>query len=41
MTFEHVIFIPAVLLAGMALGYGLGARAVRNELAKKKARLKE
>ena len=41
MTFEHVIFIPAVLFAGVAIGYGLGARAVRAEFAKKQARLKD
>lgn len=41
MTFEHVIFIPAILLAGIAIGYGLGARAARAEIAKKQARLKE
>jgi hypothetical protein len=40
-TIEHVIFIPGVLLVGMTIGYVLGARAVRRELAKKKARIKE
>ena len=37
MTIEHVMFIPAVLLTGMALGYMLGARAAREELARKQA----
>ncbi len=41
MTPEHVIFIPGILLIGMSLGYVLGARAVRSELAKKRAKLKE
>ncbi len=29
MTFEHVIYIPGVILLGLAFGYVLGARAVR------------
>lgn len=41
MIFEHVIFIPSVLLLGVVIGYTLGSRAVRAELAKKQARLKE
>ena len=40
-TPEHVIFIPGVLLIGLTLGYVLGARAVRNELKRKRAKLKE
>jgi hypothetical protein len=36
MTIEHVIFIPSVLLAGIALGYVMGARAVREELRRKR-----
>lgn len=41
MTPEHVIFIPGVLLVGLALGYVMGARAARAELAKRRARIKE
>ena len=41
MTAEHVIFIPGVLLVGLTIGYLLGARAVRNEVAKAKRRLKQ
>ena len=41
MTPEHVIFIPGVLLIGLTLGYVLGARAVRNELKRKRAKMKE
>lgn len=41
MTFEHVIYIPGILLLGLAFGYALGARAVRNEIARAKQRLKE
>ena len=40
MTVEHVIFIPGVLLVGLAIGYVLGARAVRSEVARAKKRLK-
>ena len=41
MTPEHVIFIPGVLLIGLTLGYMLGARAVREELKKRRAKLRE
>jgi hypothetical protein len=37
MTPEHVIFIPGIFLAGLAVGYMMGAKAVRAELARKKA----
>ena len=29
MTASHIIFIPAVLMVGMSLGFILGARAAR------------
>lgn len=40
MTFEHIIYIPGVLLLGVTFGYVLGARAVREEMkrARKKVR---
>lgn len=41
MTAAHFMYIPIVLMTGIILGYALGARAVRDELAKKKRRLKE
>jgi hypothetical protein len=41
MTFEHVIYIPLVLLVGLSLGYVLGARAVRAEFERLKRRAKE
>jgi hypothetical protein len=41
MTAEHVIFIPGVLLVGLTLGYALGARAVRAEVARMKERAKK
>ncbi len=41
MTAQHVIYIPCVLLLGLIIGYVLGARAVRAELAKRKRRMKE
>jgi hypothetical protein len=37
---EHVIYIPGVLLVGVVLGYTMGARAVRAELARVKKRAK-
>jgi hypothetical protein len=35
-TVEHVIFIPGVFLAGLAFGYMMGARAVRDEIRRKR-----
>jgi len=40
-TPEHVIFIPGVLLVGLAVGYVMGARAARKELERARARLKQ
>jgi hypothetical protein len=39
-TFEHIVYIPGMLLVGIVTGYVLGARAVRAEVAaaQKKAR---
>jgi hypothetical protein len=41
MTFEHIIYIPGLVLVGVTIGYMLGARAVRAELARLKRRAKE
>jgi len=41
MTFEHIIYIPGVLLVGLTIGYILGARAVRAEVAELQRRAKE
>jgi hypothetical protein len=41
MPFEHVIYIPGVLLIGLVVGYILGARAVRREFEKQRKRAKE
>ena len=40
MTFEHIIYIPGVLLVGLTLGYVLGARAVRAEMERQRKRSK-
>jgi hypothetical protein len=40
-TVEHVIFIPGVLLIGITVGFMLGAKAVRNEVARMKERAKK
>lgn len=40
-TAEHIIYIPAVILLGVIIGYIAGARAVRAEFARQKKRLKE
>jgi hypothetical protein len=41
MTFEHVIYIPGMLLLGIAIGYLLGARAVRAETARQRLKAKQ
>jgi hypothetical protein len=41
MTVEHFIFIPGVLLVGITIGFVLGARAVRSEMARLKERAKK
>ena len=41
MTFEHVIYIPGVLILGLMIGYILGTKAVRAEFARAKQRMKE
>lgn len=40
-TAEHVIFIPGVLLLGIVIGWMLGARAARNQIAERARRAKE
>ena len=41
MTAAHFIFIPGVLLVGLAIGYTLGAKAVRAEMTRLRRRMKE
>jgi hypothetical protein len=41
MTAAHILFIPGILLVGIALGYSLGARAVRAEMTRLRRRTKE
>lgn len=40
-TTEHFLFIPAVLLLGMALGYKLGVKAAQDKMAEKAKRARE
>jgi hypothetical protein len=40
-TPEHIIFIPGVLLVGLAIGYVMGAKAVRKELESARERMKK
>jgi hypothetical protein len=40
-TSEHFIFIPAVLLLGIMIGWRLGARAAQQKLEDKAKRLRE
>ena len=41
MTIAHIIYIPGVLILGLAIGYLLGAKAVRAELSEASKRARE
>ncbi len=41
MTTAHFLYIPGMLLVGLLFGYTLGARAVREEFKRLKARAKQ
>lgn len=41
MTSSHIIFIPAVLLVGMFIGFILGTRAAHNQFALQRKREEE
>ena len=41
MTVEHFVYIPGVALIALTLGYLMGARAARAEVARAKKRVKE
>jgi len=38
---EHIIYIPGILLVGVAVGYVLGARAARAELERRQRERKK
>jgi hypothetical protein len=40
-TPEHVIFIPVVLLIGIVIGWMLGGKAARQQMAERARRQKE
>jgi hypothetical protein len=40
-TVEHIIFIPAVLLIGVVLGYIMGSNAAKKDLDRKRRRSRE
>jgi hypothetical protein len=40
-TSEHVIFIPAVLLVGIVIGWVLGQKAARQKIEQKAKRARE
>lgn len=41
MPVEHIIYIPGILLLGVAVGYVLGARAARAELERRQRERKK
>jgi hypothetical protein len=41
MSPEHIIFIPAVFLIGLVVGYVMGAKAARNERARARAAVRD
>jgi len=40
-TIEHIIYIPGVAMIALTIGYLLGAKAARAEVARAKKRVKE
>ena len=40
-TAEHVLFIPGILLIGLAIGYSMGARAARAEMERRQRERKK
>ena len=40
-TAEHILFIPGMLLIGIAIGYSLGARAARAEMERRQRERKK
>lgn len=40
-TSEHIIFIPAVMLVGIVIGWVLGGKAARQQMAEKAKRARE
>ena len=40
-TSSHIIFIPAVLLVGIVIGWVLGGKAARQQIADKAKRARE
>jgi hypothetical protein len=40
-TVEHFIYIPGVAMIALTIGYMLGAKAARAEVARAKKRIKE
>jgi hypothetical protein len=38
---EHVLFIPGILLIGLAIGYSMGARAARAEMERRQKERKK
>ena len=41
MTTAHLLYIPAVLLLGVVVGYKMGLQAMRNEIERRKKRGEE
>ena len=41
MPVEHILYIPGILLVGVAIGYVLGARAARAEIERRRQERKK
>lgn len=41
MPLEHIIYIPGILLVGIAIGYVLGAKAARAEIERRRRERKK
>lgn len=40
-SIEHLLYIPGILLVGLAFGFRMGAKAARQELEKRKKARRE
>lgn len=41
MSIAHILYIPGILMVGVVLGYVLGARAIREEVARARKRSRQ
>lgn len=40
-SIEHILYIPGILLVGLALGFRMGAKAARSEIERRRRQRRE